>query len=83
MKTDIKLIEYRDPGSGFVSCVSCEVVRENTYELDVSVDWLLLLLSSLVWLVMDICVGTFTVCLNLQNKVTQQNTDCGYLRDGS
>lgn len=33
---------------------------------------------------MHVHEGTFTVCSNvLQNKVTQQNTDCGYVSDGS
>lgn len=70
-----------------MTSISCKVVLRNTCELDVSVDWLLLLLSSLVcgWLCMSAWVH-LQFALTSSKTVTQQNTDgylCGYLRDGS
>lgn len=47
MKTDMKIIDQR-ASSGLVTSLCREMVLQNTPELDVRVDWLLLLLSSLV-----------------------------------
>lgn len=69
-----------------MTSVSCKLGLQNTHAAFQC--WLAAAASSScipsVWLVVHVHVGMFTVCSNLlQNKVTQQNTDCGNVSDGS
>lgn len=70
-----------------MTSVSCKLGLQNTHAAFQC--WLAAAAASSscipsVWLVVHAHVGMFTVCSNLlQNKVTQQNTDCGNVSDGS